>query len=91
MWFENWNIDIGNTLKCNRKRYIKPHRNVADVDAWILYEYFTPNDTNSIIFFFFFGKERGELTELHFYTDCSIRVHKNIDLEKYHTDFICVF
>lgn len=41
MWFENWNIDIGNTLKCNRKRYIKPHRNVADVDAWILYEYFT--------------------------------------------------
>lgn len=89
MWFENWNIDIGNTLKCNRKRYIKPHRNVADVDAWILYEYFTTiNDTNSIIFFFFFGKERRGL---HFYTDWSIRVHKNIDLEKYHTDFICVF
>lgn len=56
-------------LKCNRKRYIKPHRNVADVDAWILYEYITTNDTNSIIFFFFFGKERRGLTELHFYTD----------------------
>lgn len=56
-------------LKCNRKRYIKPHRNVAVVDAWILYEYFTTNDTNSIIFFFFFGKERRGLTELHFYTD----------------------
>lgn len=27
------------------------------------------NDTNSIIFFFFFGKERRGLTELHFYTD----------------------
>lgn len=57
-------------LKYNRKRYIKPHKNVADVDAWILYEYFTTiNDTNSIIFFFFFGKERRGLTELHFYTD----------------------
>lgn len=46
-------------LKCNRKRYIKPHRNVADVDAWILYEYFTTNDTNSIIFFSFLVK-KGE-------------------------------
>lgn len=41
-------------LKCNRKRYIKPHKNVADVDAWILYEYFTTiNDTNSINYLFF--------------------------------------
>lgn len=40
MWFENWNIDIGNMLKCNRKRYIKFYRNVVDVDVWILYEYF---------------------------------------------------
>lgn len=41
-------------LKYNRKRYIKPHKNVADVDAWILYEYFTPYDTNSIYEYYLF-------------------------------------
>lgn len=91
MWFENWNIDIGNMLKCNRKRYIKFYRNVVDVDVWILYEYFIINDINSIIFFFFFGKERRGLIELYFYIDWLICVYKNIDLEKYYIDFICVF